>query len=53
MLDRWLDRVQNLLDYQKDLQLETVTARFNRTDLIELRIIINSLKDKEKEHETV
>lgn len=49
MLDRWLNRVQGLLDYQKDLQLEIVTVRFNRTDLIELRMIINSLKDKEEE----
>lgn len=44
-LEGWRDRIQNMLDVQKDLQLEEMRMTFNRRDLIELRLIINSLED--------
>lgn len=44
-LKQWKERIDNLLDVQKDLQLEEVRMTFNRSDLIELRLIINSLED--------
>lgn len=42
---QWVDRIQNLLDYQRQLQLETVTTRFTRMDLIELKLIIETCED--------
>ena len=42
---QWIDRIQNLLDYQRQLQLETVTTRFTRMDLIELKLIIETCED--------
>ena len=42
---QWSDRIQNLLDYQRQLQLETVTTRFTRMDLIELKLIIETCED--------
>lgn len=44
-LDGWRDRIQNLLDVQKELCLEAMSPKFNRRDLIELMLIINSLDD--------
>lgn len=44
-LEGWRERIDNLLDVQKDLQLPEVRMTFNRKDLIELRLIINSLDD--------
>ena len=45
MIEKWLDRVQGLLDYQKDLQLEIVQCRFTRNDLIQLRMILEACKE--------
>lgn len=45
MIEKWLDRVQNLLNYQKDLQLEIVQVRFTRNDLIQLRMILEACKE--------
>ena len=42
---QWIDRIQNLLDYQRQLQLETVTIRFTQMDLIELKLIIETCED--------
>ena len=42
-LDKWIDRIENELFLQKELQNETVIMRLSRADLIELRIIINTL----------
>lgn len=48
MLKRWLDRVNNLLNVQKDLGLVFVGTNFTRTELIELRMMIETLKDLEE-----
>ena len=45
MIEKWLDRVQGLLDYQKDLQLEIVQCRFTRNDLVQLRMILEACKE--------
>lgn len=45
MYNRWRERLQNLLDVQKNLKLETIRAEFTRMDLIELRVMVQSLID--------
>lgn len=40
---QWHDRIQNLLDIQKALYLDTIQANFTRSDLIELRLIIDTV----------
>ena len=40
---QWLDRIENLLQVQKDLYLDTINTTFTRRDLIELKLIIESL----------
>lgn len=44
-LKQWRERIDNLLDLQQCLQLEATRVTFSRSDLIELRLIINSLED--------
>lgn len=45
MINKWLDRVDLELFLQKRTQEELVTMKFTRSDLIELRMIIGTLKD--------
>ena len=40
---QWYDRIQNLLDVQKALCLDTIQTSFTRRDLIELKLIIDTL----------
>lgn len=40
---QWHDRIQNLLDVQKALYLDTIQTNFTRSDLIELRLIIDTV----------
>ena len=40
---KWLDRINNLIRVQSDLSLEMVSTNFTQRDLIELRIIMESL----------
>ena len=42
---KWIDRVDNLLDVQKQLCLETISSTFTRRDLIELKNLLNTLID--------
>lgn len=44
----WIDRVENLLKLQKDLQRDTMSMTLTRRDLVELRTICNSLKQYEE-----
>ena len=48
---QWRDRIQNLLDVQKALYLDTIQTSFTRRDLIELRLIIDTLMVLIKERE--
>lgn len=53
---QWYDRIQNLLDVQKALYLDTIQTSFTRRDLIELKLIIDTLmvliKEREKDEQT-
>ena len=53
---QWYDRIQNLLDVQKALQLDTIQTSFTRVDLIELKLIIDTLmvllEEREKDEQT-
>lgn len=51
-IDRWLDRIQSLIDFQKDESLEIVTARFTRADLISLSVLLGSLKELKEQSNT-
>ena len=48
MIEKWLNRINNLLEMQKDLGLVFVGTNFTRTELIELRMMIETLKDLEE-----
>lgn len=47
-LDKWVDRVQNLLDVQKELGLDLISTNFARYELVELRLILNTLLEIEE-----
>lgn len=53
---QWYDRIQNLLDVQKALYLDTIQTSFTRRDLIELKLIIDTLmvliEEREKDEQT-
>ena len=46
---KWLDRVDNLLDVQKQLCIETISTTFTRRELIELKNLLNTLIDLEEQ----
>ena len=46
---KWLDRVDNLLDVQKQLFIETISTTFTRRELIELKNLLNTLIDLEEQ----
>lgn len=46
--EKWLERIENELYLQKELQQETMNMRLNRTDLIELRMMINTCDELSK-----
>ena len=50
-IDSWLDRIQNLIDIQKDMGYETVQTFFNNRDLIELRMMLTTLKELKESEE--
>lgn len=51
-IERWLVRIQVLMDFQKHECLEIVTARFTRADLVSLSVLLGSLKElKEQKNE--
>lgn len=42
-IKKWQDRIENLLQVQKDLCLEQISTTFTRRELIELNILINEM----------
>ena len=46
---KWLDRVYNLLDVQKQLCIETISTTFTRRELIELKNLLNTLIELEEQ----
>ena len=42
-IKKWQDRVENLLQVQKDLCLEQISTTFTRNELIELRLLFNEM----------
>ena len=51
MLDikKWQDRIENLLQVQKDLCLDKINTTFTRRELIELNNLLNTLIDLEEQ----
>lgn len=52
MIEKWLERINNMLDLQKQIQVETIAASFTERDLKELRMILNTAQfyiDRDKE----
>lgn len=41
----WLDRIENLLQVQKDLSLDLISTNFTRRELLELRLMIETLME--------
>ena len=50
---KWIDRVDNLLDVQKQLYIEKISTTFTRRELIELKNLLNTLIDLEEQLKVV
>ena len=44
-IKKWQDRIENLLQLQKDLCLEQISTTFTRNELIELRLLLNEMME--------
>ena len=44
-IKKWQDRIENLIQVQKDLCLEQINTTFTRRELIELNILINEMSE--------
>lgn len=44
-IKKWQDRIENLLQVQKELCLEQISTTFTRRELIELNILINEMAE--------
>lgn len=44
-IKKWQDRIENLLQVQKDLCLEQISTTFTRNELIELRLLLNEMME--------
>ena len=44
-IEKWQDRIENLLQVQKDLCLEQIRTTFTRNELIELRLLLNEMME--------
>lgn len=51
MLQKWLDRVDNLLQVQRDLCLDLISTKFTRRELIELKMMVETLMEYKAERE--
>lgn len=49
MLQKWLDRVDNLLQVQRDQCLDLISAKFTRRELIELKMMVETLMEYKAE----
>ena len=47
-INKWQDRIENLLQVQKELCLEEINTTFTRRELIELNILINVIAEINK-----
>ncbi len=45
MYQKWLDRVDNLLQVQRDQCLDLISANFTRRELIELKMMVETLME--------
>ena len=45
-LQKWLDRIDNLLQVQRDRCLDFISANFTRRELIELKMMIEVLMEQ-------
>lgn len=48
---RWLDRIDNLLQVQKELCLDQISTKFTRRELIELKMMVEVLAERAMEQE--
>ena len=48
-MHKWLDRLDNLLDVQKQLFIEKISTTFTRRELIELKNLIDTLIELEEQ----
>lgn len=46
---KWLDRIDNLLDVQKQLCIEAISTTFTRRELIELKNLLNTLIEMDEQ----
>ena len=46
---KWLDRIDNLLDVQKQLCIEKISTTFTRRELIELKNLLNTLIEMDEQ----
>ena len=51
MYQKWLDRIDNLLQVQRDRCLDLISANFTRRELIELKMIVETLMEHTVESE--
>lgn len=51
MYQKWLDRIDNLLQVQRDRCLDLISANFTRRELIELKMMIETLMEYKAESE--
>lgn len=45
-LRKWLDRIDNLLELQKEWSRDLISANFTRRELLELKIMIEILMEE-------
>lgn len=50
MLQRWLDRIENLLEVQRNLSVKLISTNFTQRDLIELKMIIETLIEQKDQY---
>ena len=43
---KWLDRIDNLIQLQRDMCLDLISANFTRRELIELKMMIEILMEE-------
>ena len=51
MYQKWLDRIDNLLQVQRDICLDLISVNFTRRELIELKMMIETLMEYKAESE--
>lgn len=44
-IQKWIDRFENLAEVSKDLCLQEIQATFNRSELIELLVLLHSMQE--------